>query len=96
MASKTWIGGVIGWFVLGPLGALIGAGIGHYMDKEQEENGDSSKADPRRSAGKLGLPTGARGVGALRLGAGGPQQLPHVDADTLVVYHQGRRKNHAL
>lgn len=51
MASKTWIGGVIGWFVLGPLGALIGAGIGHYMDKEQEENGDSSKADPRRSAG---------------------------------------------
>lgn len=51
MASKTWIGGVIGWFVLGPLGALIGAGIGHYMDKEQEENGDPSKADPRRSAG---------------------------------------------
>lgn len=60
MASKTWIGGVIGWFILGPLGALIGAGVGYYLENEGE-NEESLNEKLRRAAGAG--PNGSSGGG---------------------------------
>ena len=41
MKTSTWIGGFLGWFVLGnPLGALIGALVGSMFGKDDESSDD--------------------------------------------------------
>ena len=48
MSIGKWIGGLLGFVALGPLGALAGLILGSlYDDKEQGETGEAY-ADPRR------------------------------------------------
>jgi DnaJ like chaperone protein len=67
MASKTWIGGVIGWFILGPLGALIGAGLGYYLENEGEDKESLNEKMRRAANGQAGAgPNGSSGGGRAR------------------------------
>lgn len=41
MKSSTWIGGFLGWILLGPLGGLIGALIGSSLGSDDDERSSS-------------------------------------------------------
>ena len=43
MKRSTWIGGILGWVALGPIGGLIGAWIGSMMGSDEVQDGSSSR-----------------------------------------------------
>ncbi len=45
MKTSAWIGGVLGWIVLGPLGALIGGIVGQLVGSDDEGNGRSFSSE---------------------------------------------------
>lgn len=43
MGKAKWIGGLSGWFIGGPLGALIGFGLGSMFDEQSRRNGNQGQ-----------------------------------------------------
>ena len=43
MKTSTWIGGILGWVALGPIGGIIGAWIGSMMGNDEGQSGSSSR-----------------------------------------------------
>lgn len=49
MGFGKWIGGALGFVAFGPIGALIGYGLGSMIDEQQNSSGSDSREDERYS-----------------------------------------------
>lgn len=52
MGLGKWIGGIMGFMSMGPLGALAGYFIGAWFDRKAEENAQGMDDDARRTQGQ--------------------------------------------
>ena len=43
MKASTWIGGILGWVALGPIGGLIGAWIGSMIGSDEAQDSSSNR-----------------------------------------------------